>query len=88
MNTIQKVLQTMIKTHPTIGEILVPYFRQLLPIMNLFKNKNVNLGDKIDFTQRKNNNIGDLIQETLEIFESFGGEVNKINCHKCLRLNI
>ena len=72
----------MIKTHPVIGEIMVPYFRQLLPIMNLFKNKNINLGDKIDFSQRKNDNIGDLIQETLEIFETYGGEVNKINSHK------
>lgn len=79
----------MIKTHPVIGEIMVPYFRQLLPIMNLFKNKNINLGDKIDFSQRKNDNIGDLIQETLEIFETYGGEVNKIKPHnfsliKCL----
>jgi len=29
--------------------------------MNLFKNKNMNLGDKIDYGQRKAINLGDLI---------------------------
>jgi len=29
--------------------------------MNLFKIKNMNLGDKIDYSQRKGNNLGDLI---------------------------
>ncbi len=32
-----------------IGEALVPYYRQLLPIMNLYKNKNYKLGDKIEY---------------------------------------
>jgi len=31
----------------------VPYYRQILPILNLFKNKNLNSGDKIDYAQRK-----------------------------------
>lgn len=49
--------------------------------MNLLKHRNgncnpnpfkalptaiVNLGDKIDYNQRKNDNLGELIQETLE----------------------
>ena len=32
-----------------IGEALVPYYRQILPIFNLFKNKNITTGDKIDY---------------------------------------
>ena len=32
-----------------IGEALVPYYRQILPIFNIFKNKNDNFGDKIDY---------------------------------------
>ncbi len=56
-----------------IGEALVPYYRQLLPIMNLYKNSNLNLGDKIDYSQRKRQNLGDLIMETLELFEQTGG---------------
>ena len=59
--------------------MVVPYYRQLLPIMNLYKNKNANLGDNIDYNQRKRVNIGDLIQETLELFEQTGGEDAFIN---------
>ena len=69
-----------------IGEALVPYYRQILPIFNMFKNKRrillhnpVNLGDKIDYGQRKNENLSDLIQETLEVLEKHGGEDAYIN---------
>jgi len=44
-----------------IGEALVPYYRQILPIFNIYKNFNANLGDKIDYNQRKKINISDLI---------------------------
>jgi len=47
--------------------------------MNLFKNSNANLGDKIDYSQRKGLNMGDLIQNTLELFETHGGEDAFIN---------
>ena len=57
-----KILQALVTCSDTIGEALVPYYRQILPIMNLFKTKNANLGDKIDYSQRKGNNLGDLIQ--------------------------
>ena len=57
------------------GEALVPYYRQLLPIFNLYKNFNKNLGDKFDYGQRKKKNLGDLIQETLEFMEINGGDV-------------
>ena len=58
-----------------IGEALVPYYRQILPIFNLYKNSNKNLGDKIEYNQRKKTNLSDLIQETLELLEQTGGEV-------------
>lgn len=41
--------------------------------------KKVNIGDKIDYSQRKNENLSDLIQETLEILEKHGGEDAYIN---------
>ena len=74
-----KILQALVTCSDTIGEALVPYYRQILPIMNLFKTKNSNLGDKIDYSQRKANNLGDLIQQTLELFEMHGGEDAFIN---------
>lgn len=39
----------------------------------------VNSGDGIDYSQQKRENIGDLIQETLEAFERYGGEDAFIN---------
>jgi len=57
-----KILQALVTCSDTIGEALVPYYRQILPIMNLFKTKNANIGDKIDYSQRKCLNLGDLIQ--------------------------
>jgi hypothetical protein len=48
-----KVLQKLVTCSETIGEALVPYYRQILPIFNLYKNKNHNFGDKIDYSQRK-----------------------------------
>ncbi len=48
-----KILQALVSCSDTIGEALVPYYRQILPVLNLFKIRNHNLGDKIDYSQRK-----------------------------------
>ena len=47
--------------------------------MNLFKTKNYNLGDQIEYSQRKETNLGDLIVQTLELFEQHGGDDAFIN---------
>merc|ERR1740138_1698090 len=73
MCTMMKVLQGLVKSGDMIGEALVPYYRQILPVFNIFKGKNKNMGDKMDYSQRKRMNLGELIQETLEIFEIHGG---------------
>ncbi|XP_028628589.1 parkin coregulated gene protein isoform X1 [Grammomys surdaster] len=117
-----KVLQHLVVSAEMVGEALVPYYRQILPILNIFKNMNgshsvpkldcegksgsilsrchldhlgrkdppasasrvlalkaLNSGDGIDYSQQKRENIGDLIQETLEAFECYGGEDAFIN---------
>lgn len=74
-----KILQALVTCSETIGEALVPYYRQILPIFNLYKQKNTNLGDKIQYGQRKGVVLGDLIQQTLELFETHGGEDAFIN---------
>merc|ERR1712228_1032435 len=48
-----KILQALVTCSETIGEALVPYYRQILPIFNLFKQDNTNIGDKIAYDQRK-----------------------------------
>ncbi|EAS03147.2 parkin co-regulated protein (macronuclear) [Tetrahymena thermophila SB210] len=74
-----KILQRLVVSGDMIGEALVPYYRQILPIFNLYKNCNKNVGDQIDYGQRKKLTLGDLIQETLELFEQTGGEDAFIN---------
>lgn len=74
-----KILQTLVLSGEMIGEALVPYYRQLLPVFNLFYNDKRNLGDKMDYAQQKRLQLGDLIQETLELFEVHGGEDAFIN---------
>lgn len=39
----------------------------------------VNCGDKIDYAQKNNMNLGDLIDETLQVLERHGGEDAFIN---------
>nr|XP_046268349.1 parkin coregulated gene protein isoform X1 [Scatophagus argus] len=77
--TTLKVLQHLVMSGDMVGVALVPYYRQILPILNIFKNMNINSGDGIDYSQQKRENIGDLIQETLEVFERYGGEEAFIN---------
>ncbi|CAN0337260.1 unnamed protein product, partial [Pylaiella littoralis] len=74
-----KVLQQMILLNPMIGQTLVPYYRQLLPVFNLFRGMNSNMGDSIDYNQRSRINVGELIMETLEVMEQFGGPDAFIN---------
>lgn len=77
--TVLKVLQHLVVSGEMIGEALVPYYRQLLPTINMFINCNTNLGDHIDYSQQKRENLGDLIQETLNMFETHGGDDAFIN---------
>jgi len=79
VQTTLKIMQTMVKADERIGESLVPYYRQLLPIFNLLKANNKNSGDSIDYSQRKRVNVGELIHETLEMMEMYGGPDAYIN---------
>merc|ERR1719262_1241007 len=79
MATMMKVLQQLVLSGEMIGEALVPYYRQILPVFNIYRAMNENLGDKIQYGQRKKSCLGDLIEETLQIFEMHGGEDAFIN---------
>ena len=74
-----KVLKKLVLSAEPIGEALVPYYRQILPILNIFKQKNKNVGDKMVYNQRKAEDLGELILETLELLEKHGGEDAFIN---------
>lgn len=79
MNVGMKVLQKIATDVEFGGEALVPYYRQLLPPLGMFKNKNVNIGDRVEFGQRKHTNLGDMIEETLQVLEKHGGSDSFIN---------
>merc|ERR1711862_278011 len=62
--TVLKVMQALVLSAEMVGEALVPYYRQILPI---FKQSTKCSGDKMDYGQRKRMNLGELIDETLEL---------------------
>eukprot|EP00899_Mesostigma_viride_P027076 jgi/Mesvir1/7553/Mv19295-RA.1 len=74
-----QLLQKLVKSDDLVGEALVPYYRQLLPVLNLFKSYDHNIGDDIDYSQQKNCNVAALIRDTLELLEQTGGEDAFIN---------
>lgn len=74
-----KLLQLMLQSNPAIGLAIVPYYRQLLPVFNQYKNKDRNLGDGMDYQQGHPLNIGEVIRHTLEALEYFGGPDAFIN---------
>jgi len=74
-----KKIQALVLTSDAVAESLVPYYRQILPVMNLLRHRNMNIGDKMDYSQKNCDNVGDLIQETLELMEKHGGEDAYIN---------
>ena len=47
-----QLLQKLVVAADLVGEALVPYYRQILPIFNIYRNDNKNLGDQIDYAQR------------------------------------
>ncbi len=82
-----KVLQALVKCDKDgqnlVGQALVPYYRQILPILNIFiRQHDSNLGDGNDYSQNKQKSgagLGEMIMDTLEQFELHGGDDAFIN---------
>lgn len=49
-----RAIQRLVRSGDCIGESLVPYFRQILPIPNLLKDKNGKFSQKKIFSRKKN----------------------------------
>ena len=77
--SVLKILQQMLLQNPSIGQAFVPYFRSILPVFNLFRSREKNMGDAFDYGQRRRLDLGELIRETLEMFETYGGPDAFIN---------
>lgn len=67
-----KVLQALVKCDDDeenlVGKALVPYYRQILPVLNIF----IPARGNMDYGQRQQRNLGELILDTLEAFERHG----------------
>lgn len=72
-----KITLFHISTAPCIGEALVPYYRNFLPILNLFRHRNVHKLDGIDYNRV--GRLGDVIDQTLMMLERCGGPNAFIN---------
>ena len=57
-----QVLQKLVKSADMVGEALVPYYRQILPILNAYKTNKKCLGDGIQYGQRRRDSLGELIE--------------------------
>ncbi|EEQ98557.1 hypothetical protein Pmar_PMAR008498, partial [Perkinsus marinus ATCC 50983] len=76
-NTLRKALQTlqvMARSGAMLGEALVPYYRQILPVLNMFRSQKSMSMSRDDMDYRLGRNIGALIDETLGVLEKHGGE--------------
>ncbi|KAJ8605145.1 hypothetical protein CTAYLR_000484 [Chrysophaeum taylorii] len=67
-------LQHLASSNEEVGEALVPYYRQLLSVLNVFFMQRRNTGDRIHYGQRNGDDIGTTVLETLEILEKTGGK--------------
>lgn len=74
-----RLLQKLVQAHELVGEALVPYYRQLLPVFNLCMGSNKNLGDAIDYGQNHRPCLGELAAATLSLMEVHGGPTAYIN---------
>ncbi|KAK9805895.1 hypothetical protein WJX73_002352 [Symbiochloris irregularis] len=74
-----QLLQRLVESCDLAGEALVPYYRQLLPICNLYINDNKNLGDRIDYGQYHTVCLGEQVLKTLAVLEARGGPDAFIN---------
>lgn len=73
-----KFIQHLLKVDG-IGVAMLPYYRQILPVLNIFKTQRQNVGDQMDYGQRNHSDMGEIIQETLEMFETTGGPDAYVN---------
>jgi hypothetical protein len=82
-------IQAVCRSDVNSGRALIPFYRQILPILNIFTYNRMNIGDGIDYGQRladssikrtldshgfdSGHDIAQVVQETLEVMERTGG---------------
>jgi hypothetical protein len=68
------ILKQLCTVHPSCGPRLIPHYRQILGILNLFYQKpGKSLGDAMDYKQFKSDDLVVPIAEVLNMMEGCGG---------------
>jgi hypothetical protein len=62
-----KVIQQLITCNEGVGEKLLTYAKQFLAPMSYFMDESKNTGDKIDYGQRKGDDVGEEVGYFLEV---------------------
>mgnify|MGYP003388122448 CR=1 len=71
---LHQALRQLVQCADGIGRAMTPYYKQFLQPMNTFLDRVKNIGDTIDYGQRKNDDVGEEVRLTLEIMERYGTE--------------
>jgi hypothetical protein len=54
-----KAIEQLITSNEGVGEALMPFGKQFLSPISFFMDEKKNIGDAMDYSQRKNNDIGE-----------------------------
>ncbi|KAL7025089.1 hypothetical protein ACKWTF_013333 [Chironomus riparius] len=81
-----RIIHHMCICDPCVAEALVPFYRQLLPTFNLFRDFNSKLSGGIDYD--RSGRVGDVIDETLSVLEAYGGPDAFINIKYAILNNV
>lgn len=79
-----KAIQQLVKVGPGVGEALMPYGKLFLGPIAAFLDMSRNIGDQIDYGQRRNDDIGEEALKTLEYLEENGGP----RAYECIKNSI
>lgn len=68
-----KALQQLILSGPGVAEAILPFSKQFMSPMALYLEDCKNIGDSMDYAQRRNNDVGEEVRKTLELLEENAG---------------
>ncbi len=68
-----KSIQQLLQCGDSVGAALLPHAKQFLAPMAAFLDCERNIGDSIDYGQRKSDDVGEEVRITLEMMEERGG---------------
>ena len=69
------MLRKIVGIGPRMGEAIIPYYKYILPILNLYLCKRRNLDGETDYGQRMEDarNIATMVEELINQMERSGG---------------